>query len=1037
MRARQPRRRRRDGRTRCAWPPPRLPRRAEARRGRDRDGVERGGRARSRTRFGDPYASGEFRVAPGDGAGQACPPAAVRARPRVGPAAAAPPAALRLDRRAAGGAARSGGTSPAAASRPPSSWPCKLARPALPRRRGRRRQDRGRQGPRRRPRHRADPPPVLRGPRRPPGRVRVELRAPDDAHPPRGGARRDGGRERELFGPEFLEQRPLLQAIDPARKKAPVLLVDEVDRSDEEFEAYLLEVLSDFQITIPEIGTISAAHPPVVVVTSNRTREVHDALKRRCLYHWIDYPTFDEELAIVRAKVPERLGALARQVTRFVAGAAPRRAVQAARRGRDARLGGGAGGARPQGARPDDRRRHARDPPQVPGRRREGEGRGGRAILDRVRGSGMSGRDFADNLLLFGRVLRGLGLDAGPGPDDRPRAGLEHVSIGRKRDFYHAARALVVHRREDLAALRRAFEVFWRKPAEGAHDARPARARREAPLPPAAVRAASTPAPRRRDAESPTDPGAPRRSVLRRSAHLERRARFSATRTSPSSRAEELEAVRGRDPTARLDDRRAAHAPHARRATAARPRPAPHAAPEPPPRRRDPRVGAPRAPRQKPRPLVVLADISGSMERYTRLLLLFLYALAARLDRRIEVVPLRHAPDAHHPAARGRDPRRGPRRGRRARSPTGPAARASARRSRDFNFHWARRVLGGGAVVLLISDGWDRGRAGAARARDGAPAAELPPARLAQPAAGLARLRAARARDARRPARTSTTFCRCTTSRASKTSRGGSKPSRHAGRRGASSARRRRMKPPTSHERRPPGHRSLARRGRRRSRSRRSSRRGARRPAPPARRWPSTAERADRRLGQRRLRRGRGRRGGPRRRSARGRRGSSTSASRTRRPGPSAWRAAARSTSSSSRSTPKLYVPLRDALAAERPRRRRRSWPVPKRPSARSSLLFADGRLEGDDRRGSRRRGGRRGARGPRGRREPAGPRWRSAELFVEALLPPPTSRPRRRRAHRGRARRAREDPRLPHRRRRSALRLRQPRALPERRPPR
>jgi MoxR-like ATPase len=124
--------------------------------------------------------------------------------------------------------------------------------------------------------------------------------------------------ERELFSPDFLEQRPLLQAIDPARKKAPVLLVDEVDRADAEFEAYLLEVLSDFQITIPEVGTIRATHPPVVVVTSNRTREVHDALKRRCLYCWIDYPTFEEELAIVRAKVPGASEKLSREVARFV-----------------------------------------------------------------------------------------------------------------------------------------------------------------------------------------------------------------------------------------------------------------------------------------------------------------------------------------------------------------------------------------------------------------------------------------------------------------------------------------------------------------------------------------------------------------------------------------------------------------------------------------------------------------------------------------------------------------------------------------------
>jgi MoxR-like ATPase len=131
-------------------------------------------------------------------------------------------------------------------------------------------------------------------------------------------ARGERPEESELFGPEFLEKRPLLQAIDPARTQAAVLLVDEVDRSDEEFEAYLLEVLSDFQVTIPEIGTIRASHRPLVVVTSNRTREVHDALKRRCLYFWIDYPSFEAELRIVRAKVPGAPEALSRQVARFV-----------------------------------------------------------------------------------------------------------------------------------------------------------------------------------------------------------------------------------------------------------------------------------------------------------------------------------------------------------------------------------------------------------------------------------------------------------------------------------------------------------------------------------------------------------------------------------------------------------------------------------------------------------------------------------------------------------------------------------------------
>ena len=124
--------------------------------------------------------------------------------------------------------------------------------------------------------------------------------------------------EKDLFGPDFLLERPLLKAIDPSARKAPVLLIDEVDRSDEEFEAYLLEVLSDFQITIPEIGTIRAKKRPLVIVTSNRTREVHDALKRRCLYFWIDYPTFQKELEIVRAKLPHASEKLSNQVTRFV-----------------------------------------------------------------------------------------------------------------------------------------------------------------------------------------------------------------------------------------------------------------------------------------------------------------------------------------------------------------------------------------------------------------------------------------------------------------------------------------------------------------------------------------------------------------------------------------------------------------------------------------------------------------------------------------------------------------------------------------------
>ena len=131
-------------------------------------------------------------------------------------------------------------------------------------------------------------------------------------------ARGERADEAELFGPEFLLRRPLLQAIEQSRQKPPVLLIDELDRSDEEFEAFLLEVLSDFQITIPEIGTLRAEQPPVVVLTSNRTREVHDALKRRCLYLFIDYPTLQEELAVVRLKVPDLNPKLAQQAVEFV-----------------------------------------------------------------------------------------------------------------------------------------------------------------------------------------------------------------------------------------------------------------------------------------------------------------------------------------------------------------------------------------------------------------------------------------------------------------------------------------------------------------------------------------------------------------------------------------------------------------------------------------------------------------------------------------------------------------------------------------------
>ncbi len=141
----------------------------------------------------------------------------------------------------------------------------------------------------------------------------IAIRAAEAA----GGADRDVLKA-ELFTQEYLIERPLLQAMRPQDGGAPVLLIDEIDRTDAPFEAFLLEALSDYQVTIPELGTIRAPEPPIVILTSNRTREVHDALKRRCLYHWVDYPAFDREIEILRARAPEAEAQLSQEVVAFV-----------------------------------------------------------------------------------------------------------------------------------------------------------------------------------------------------------------------------------------------------------------------------------------------------------------------------------------------------------------------------------------------------------------------------------------------------------------------------------------------------------------------------------------------------------------------------------------------------------------------------------------------------------------------------------------------------------------------------------------------
>lgn len=144
-------------------------------------------------------------------------------------------------------------------------------------------------------------------------RQMVEIRLSEAA-----GDRDRGTLEEDIFSEKFLIKRPLLQALEPSLDGPPVLLIDELDRTDEPFEAYLLEILSDFQVTIPEVGTVSATEPPIVIITSNRTREIHDALKRRCYYHWIDYPDAARELEILSVKAPEVSSTLSQQIVGFV-----------------------------------------------------------------------------------------------------------------------------------------------------------------------------------------------------------------------------------------------------------------------------------------------------------------------------------------------------------------------------------------------------------------------------------------------------------------------------------------------------------------------------------------------------------------------------------------------------------------------------------------------------------------------------------------------------------------------------------------------
>ena len=284
----------------------------------------------------------------------------------------------------------------------------------------------------------------------------------------------EGDRERiehDVFSERFLIKRPLLQALEPDPAGPPVLLIDEIDRTDEAFEAFLLEVLADFQITVPELGTVKAAHPPIVVVTSNRTREVHDALKRRCLYHWVGYPNAERELKILRAKVPGIAKKLSEQVVAFVQALAQGGPVQVARRRRDAGLGRRAHRARRGRARSGDGVGHARRAAEIsgrhrPARRQQGQGAARRGEVG-AEGGGVAcmaeGR-LAENILYFARALRAAGIPVGPGRGAR-RAGsaCSVAHVGDREDFYWTLHAVFVKRHEHTILFDQAFRIFFRK----------------------------------------------------------------------------------------------------------------------------------------------------------------------------------------------------------------------------------------------------------------------------------------------------------------------------------------------------------------------------------------------------------------------------------------------------------------------------------------------------------------------------------------------------------------------------------------------
>ena len=505
--------------------------------------------------------------------------------------------------------------------------------------------------------------------------------------------------EAELYDRRFLVARPLLQALETTPS---VLLVDEVDRADDEFEAFLLEVLSDFTISVPELGTIRAETPPVVVVTSNRTREVHDALKRRCLYHWLEHPDLEREVAIIRRRLPEADGRARRVGRPGRAGRARRGPAQAARRRRVARLDRGAGRARRR--RPGRRLagpglRQPRGVPEVPrgpGAGRRPAGRvGGRGVSTPAgsvgAGEGGDRRRDADAGRLRADAARSRRRrDPRPGAPDgaRDRAPGRRATAA---DLYWAGRLTLCSGPDDLRPLRPGFRGVLR--------GRAAPPLRRVP-PVQVVRPVAVPGTQRDGrADGSDDKPAATASDAEVLRHRDL-AGLTAAEREAGARADRGDRPGRGDPRCRGGHRpshRGALDPRRTVRTMLR------------------RGGEPvrlerRARRPRPRRLVLLLDVSGSMQPYADPFLRFAHA-AARAPARHRGLHRRHPADQGDPRDARPRPVGGAARRRPGTVPDWSGGTRLGELLKAFLDRWGQRGLARGAVVLIASDGWERGDA--------------------------------------------------------------------------------------------------------------------------------------------------------------------------------------------------------------------------------------------------------------------------------------------------------------------------------------